>query len=266
MQKHEYTKFNELWQICNELSVNGKMVSKPAMDLIFEDLKDYPLAWIDKALAIHRKTNKFAPTVADIIAIIQSKQPKHPSADEAWVKVLEAMDERRTVVFTTAMLAAKCEVDAAWDEKNHTAMRMAFRAVYDRMIASNPPVEWVVSLGDDPNGRAHVVNAAVDAGLLPAAQRILLENQPEKMGNLIAALENQQDKNTLAGQVEKTKLALRSLKSNTFMADNRTENERLNAEISARDEKRLEWKKKVDEHLRLVFARLSEKELQNARN
>ncbi|SJM89995.1 hypothetical protein [Crenothrix polyspora] len=254
MQHHDFVNFSELWATTNDVSANGKVLSPSAMSIVFDDLTDYPLDWVKKALSIHRKQNKFAPTVADIVEIITSKQPKHPSADEAWVKVLMAMDERVTVVLTTVMQAARSETMAAWDVKNTNPMRMAFRSVYERLVSFQPPIVWEVSLGHDASGRASVINAAVDQGLLPEHKHLELPT-PVVVQKLLNGIRLATENGKIVNPSEKSKQMLDQLKNNTFLKTTKTENDQVSDGIAQREADCLAFEQKRAEQLAAIQAK-----------
>lgn len=70
MNSNDFAEFCKLWAIANELSVNGKVLSEPAMNAIFEDLENYALEDINQALICHRKQNKYFPTTSDVVRIL----------------------------------------------------------------------------------------------------------------------------------------------------------------------------------------------------
>ena len=256
MKADNYQEFVEMWALTHEIMAGGKVFSKPAMDMIFETLSEHPISHISKALEIHRKTGRFAPTPSDIISIINTRtKPQHISADEAWAKCVYAFDEKETVVLTSVMLEAVAAASSVWDERNHTAARMAFRQAYERLVSTNPPIEYRASFGYDRGRRLSAVNAAVEQGLLPQTSRIAIES-PADISFVVKALEQ----NASAFDKEKCRDAIAKLKLCTFMRDQRTDAEKEADKAAQRERKRQFFIEKKAEELRKIEQKILDKE------
>ena len=168
MNKNEFGRFCEAWASAQELGVNGKLFSKAAMTALFEDLECYPLEDINQALICHRRQNKYAPSVNDIIEILSPKATTtHIGSEEAWTIAVNAFDENNTVVITQEMFDAKVAAQPVWDLGDEIGARMAFKEVYNRKLMTAGPVKWFVSAGIDKTQTAHVVKEAIAMGRLP---------------------------------------------------------------------------------------------------
>jgi hypothetical protein len=133
-------------------------------------LAPFDLAPVTAALAEHAAECRFAPVPADLVARILARDGR-PGADEAWSIALCSADEADTVVWTAEIAAARAvalPVLAAGDE---VGARKAFIEAYQRELTAARralrPVQWQVSLGTDPSGRAGPIAAAERRGLLP---------------------------------------------------------------------------------------------------
>lgn len=167
MTEHDFNNFKLLWLGTCEASANSKLPSDIAVTLIFDDLRDYSLDVIKAALAIHRKTNSFAPTPASIIAIVNDNsriKALHLSADEAWA--LCPKSEADSVVWTAQI--GKAYYIAQDAGGNETAKRMAFKAAYERVV--NEAVRhgvkphWVLSSGTDKMLKDRALQEAIELG------------------------------------------------------------------------------------------------------
>lgn len=166
MKTSDYQQFSEMWGTANEIAANSKVLSNNAMMQVFSVLQNYTLQQIKTALFTHSKINKFAPTPADIVKIIEGDNV-HISSDEAWAIALKAFDETDTVILTREILEAKSAVQEIYDSGDTVGARMAFRTAYDRIVKNSPKPVWIVSLGDDQAKRIEAVVQAIAIGRLP---------------------------------------------------------------------------------------------------
>lgn len=178
MQKSEFRQFCEIWSVAQELSANGKVYSRPAMVEIFEQLEVFQLDDVRKAMRCHGQQSKFAPTPADIIAILGKSKPRHLDANEAWAIALKSMDEAETVVMTQEILSARVAAWDIWEAGDSIGARMAFKSAYERLTEIPNAPTWFVSVGHDPVRRVEAISKAVDQGLLPRSelQKYRIEN------------------------------------------------------------------------------------------
>jgi hypothetical protein len=168
MNSNDFNKFSELWSDTHEIMAGGKVFSSRNMTMIFEDFEDYSFDVISKALKLHRKQNKFAPTSADIIEIISNySKSKHIGAEEAWSIALQSFDERLPIVLTKEILSAKAAVQGIYDSGDSIGARMAFKEAYNRILLTANEVKWFVTQGDDKSLTESCVKQAIAMGRLP---------------------------------------------------------------------------------------------------
>lgn len=127
-------------------------------------LNHFRLADVEAAFGEYVSRGKFAPRPADIIEIIDRMRPDgRPTADEAWSMI--PRDEAVTVVWTDEMSEAFGVAKPLLDVRDQVAARMAFRDAYERAVDRNrregKAPHWFASLGQDKQGRAHVLADAV---------------------------------------------------------------------------------------------------------
>ena len=168
MNKNEFNQFQEEWDAAMEASANGKILSPKVMSMIFEDFEPYSLHTIINALAHHRRICKYAPTVADITAIITPELPNpHIGADEAWALAKLAMDNNNSVVVTPEILQAMDIASEVFNQRDENPARMAFRDAYTRIVRESPEKPaWFVSAGNDKSLTECVVRDAIRLGRL----------------------------------------------------------------------------------------------------
>lgn len=244
MKKEDRPKFLQV------MTASSVVFSKPITDdfirIYWGALEKYDISDIERAFSECLVTCRFFPVPAEIIGKMPiSVASKHISADEAWAKCVYAFDENETVVLTTVMLEAVAAASSVWDDRNHTPARMAFRAAYDRLIASNPPVEYKASYGHCPARRIDAVKAAVDQGLLPVSrlESIGFEVRPS-LENLNTTLQLAAVNGVKVNPRQHLLSKLDELKKNTFIGDQSQENDRVNAEIAKQAKQRIEFEEK----------------------
>ena len=170
MNTNDFQQFQQEWSAAVECSANGKVLSENAMGMIFEDLEPYSLHTVKKALAHHRTVCKFAPTLADIIAIINPviHSQQHIGADEAWAIAKTGMNDRNSLVATKEIIAAIAVAYEVYSQRDENPARMAFRDAYNRIIRTTAdPPKWFLSRGDDRLQTFNVVQEAIQLGRLP---------------------------------------------------------------------------------------------------
>lgn len=178
MKQQEFNQFAQLWSDTHEIMAGGKVFSNRNMAMIFDDLSDYSFEIVSKAIKIHRKQNKFAPTAADIIEIVGNYSgSKHIGAEEAWAIALESFDEYSTVVWTQPIAEARGAAYGLFLDGDKVAARMAFKDAYARIIKTADEPRWIVNEGFDKARRADAVKQAVLLKRLPAGieARYMLE-------------------------------------------------------------------------------------------
>lgn len=232
MTKNEFGKFCEVWAVGQELGVNGKIFSKAAMIALFEDLERYALEDINQALICHRRQNKYAPSVNDIIEILSPKATTtHIGCEEAWTIAINAFDENATVVITQELFDAKVAAQPCWDMCDQIGARMAFKEVYNRKLTTAGPVKWFVNAGMDKSQTVHVVKEAILMGRLPPGSELkylevdttttaqaLIEQAYSKSGKDLALANVRFIKSMLADNEDDGGIARREAERNKFEA------------------------------------------------
>jgi hypothetical protein len=93
-----------------------------------------------------------------------------PDVEEAWATAFQARDEAATVVWTAETAEAMREARPLLDAGDDVAARMAFKAVYARLVADaraqQRPVRWTPSLGTDADARNLALIPHIKAGRL----------------------------------------------------------------------------------------------------
>jgi N-acyl-D-aspartate/D-glutamate deacylase len=182
MIESDFSQFAAIWVDAQDMSVNGKVPSESVMTKIFIGLEKWPIAVVDKAISMHSTKNKFAPTLADIIEIIETHSAsKHVSPDEAWIIAVESFDEFATVALTSEISQAKAIIQDVYQSGDTTGARMAFRAAYERIIKTAPAPKWFMSIGFDAQGRSEGAKKALRLGRITQeqAQPLLIDYTPQ---------------------------------------------------------------------------------------
>lgn len=174
---------DDVWQL------KGQSLLPGAKGQFFCALAMYPLQLVHAALDAHVAdpvAGKFLPMPADVIAKLQARagEDGRPTADEAWATALLAADERETVVWTAETAEAFAIARSVLDAGDDVGARMAFRAAYDRLVGvarrEARRVEWMASLGADPERRALALEAAAKAGRATAQHLSLAIDRPRE--------------------------------------------------------------------------------------
>ena len=147
MNINDMKEFVEIWTLAHEKLC--KTISGRACAAIFDDLDHFSFEQIKSALKAHSQQSTFAPHVADIVKILEANKPREPgsmTADEAWAKVPKS--ESDSALVSQVMMEAWGEVQATYEDGDHTAARMAFRSIYDRkdaerIQAGRPIATWL---------------------------------------------------------------------------------------------------------------------------
>lgn len=179
MTDQELPAFSEaLTQLASFYPRNGDLTGTK-LAMMFRALAHHPLAdvlWAMYAHAAHPTECRFFPMPGQLSAHIagRSALDGRPTADEAWAIAVQAVDEADTVVWTREIAQAWGLAEPAYEARNTTGARMAFRDCYERLVAEarqrREPVTWLVSEGHDPERRRIAAEAAVAAGRLTQAQ------------------------------------------------------------------------------------------------
>lgn len=169
MDRHDHTRFVEI--LNGVLDVYGKQRSDVAIALWWKLLERFDLVQVEAALAEHVAASKFAPTPADIITILTSRDGR-PTADEAWSMI--PRDEQASVIWTDEMSKAYGIAAPLLAHGDAIAARRAFIDRYESEVAANRrnnvPVRCWPSWGWDEAGRAPALARAVELGLMAPQQ------------------------------------------------------------------------------------------------
>ena len=76
MKDGDFGKFSQLWDVSQEIGINGKVFTKNALEAIFDMFLEYDIKNIEGALIEFRKINKFAPTPACILEVLKKHKPR----------------------------------------------------------------------------------------------------------------------------------------------------------------------------------------------
>lgn len=155
--------------LCLTAEAMGNVITPSAAMMMAEDLSDYSLPELGRALRACRREVKGRLTVADIIQRCQAEDGR-PGKDEAWSIGLESSDEYGTAVMTWEIQQAMSSAKIILDEGDQVGARMAFMSTYERLVREsrevNRPIEVIVSLGFDKERRVTAIQQAVQLGRL----------------------------------------------------------------------------------------------------
>lgn len=164
-----------------EFNPGGKAPGGKAISAGFRLLKPYPLTDVIRAIEYHQATEKFGPSVAEIVAILERGRPKHPEPNEAWAIVLKSFDEAQTVFMTQIMKDARLVAYEVWIRGDKIGARMAFLDTYKSLLRAHGKTlpDWGISVGYDPALRESGVLEAVRLGRITQqyAQKLLPSSQ-----------------------------------------------------------------------------------------
>lgn len=156
--------------LCLTSEAMGNVITPSAAMMMADDLSDYSLPELGRALRACRREVKGRLTVADIIQRCQAEDGR-PGKDEAWSIGLESSDEYGTAVMTWEIQQAMSSAKIILDDGDQVGARMAFMSTYERLVREsrevNRPVEWIVSLGFDKDRRATAIQKAAQLNRIP---------------------------------------------------------------------------------------------------
>jgi len=182
--------------LCLTAEAMGNVITPSAAMMMAEDLSDYSLPELGRALRACRREVKGRLTVADIIQRCQAEDGR-PGKDEAWSIGLESSDEYGTAVMTWEIQQAMAAATPIMIEGDNIGARMAFMSAYERLVRISrqdaKPVEWIVSLGIIPERRAEAIERAVLLKRIPQEHATrylkgLYLEAPGQTGQAIAGL------------------------------------------------------------------------------
>lgn len=172
-----------LEQLYATAEVLGSEIKPSAATLMIRDLRDHKRGEIEQALARCRAEINGRLTLAAILERIPSANA-HLTPNEAWSVVLEAQDERRTILWTDEIATAAGVARPILDEGDRVGARMAFIAAYEREITvarvEGRGPRWWPSLGESKEMRREAIEKGIEKGLLSAPSIEHLLPAPEQ--------------------------------------------------------------------------------------
>ncbi len=168
MNKNDVDQFTAAWTAASE--IYNVTPTDAALTLTFRVLQKYDLRDIKIAIADYLSTGRFPPKPADIVDRLSANDGR-PTADEAWAIAIQSFDEFKTVVMNDDISGALGQAQCIYSDGDKVGARMAFKAAYDRNIATargkGESVNWWPSIGFDVDSRRPALEQAVFQGLLP---------------------------------------------------------------------------------------------------
>lgn len=159
-------------QIIGTAELLGHDIKPTAAAMLADDLSSYPRQVLAAALSRVRTEHSGRLTPKVIIDRIDEAMGR-PSANEAWSIAITALDERKTVVWTSEMSQAWGVAHPIAQQGDIVGARMAFISAYERLVRTARDErrlpEVTVSLGADASDRALAIEKAVQLGYMPAA-------------------------------------------------------------------------------------------------
>lgn len=175
MHDHDEAAFYTLLLDTDEaIRPGSKPRTEGAMNLVFEDLRQYPLELVGKALTAHRRDpdrGQYLPNSSHIEHQINIRRPVvWLSADEAWSRAPKI--EAQPALMTNEIAQALAAAAPLMGDRDKTPARMAFKACYDRLVERaklerRGPV-YFVSPGGSYEDQQAVIEEGQRMGLLPA--------------------------------------------------------------------------------------------------
>lgn len=182
--------------LCVTAEAMGNVITASTAMMMADDLADYSLPELGRALRACRREVKGRLTVADVIQRCQAEDGR-PGKDEAWSIGLESSDEYGTAVMTWEIQQAMAAAIPIMNEGDNVGARMAFMSAYERLVRISrqdaKPVEWIVSLGIIPERRAEAIEKAVQLKRIPQEHAVrylkgLYLEAPSQTSQAIAGL------------------------------------------------------------------------------
>lgn len=149
--------------------VLGQEITATGAAMMARDLSDYDDGLIADALKACRRELTGKLTLAAIINRIE-RGDGHPEPNEAWAIALNSTDEAATVIMTEQIGKAMAAARPVLELGDKVGARMAFLEAYRREVdiarQRREVAGWQVSLGWDSDSRQHVLDDAVQRGLI----------------------------------------------------------------------------------------------------
>lgn len=160
-------------QLIGTSELLGQQVSPQAAAMLADDLCSFPRDVLARALSRVRTEHTGRLTPKAILDRIDEAMGR-PGANEAWAMALNALDERKTVVWTVEMSDAWGVARDIAAQGDMVGARMAFIGAYERLVRSAREErrlpEVSVSVGWDGALRTAAIEKAVQLGYLTTSQ------------------------------------------------------------------------------------------------
>ena len=178
----------------------GKVMTPVQKAMYFRILNPYPLEIIKAAFDAHASDSergRFMPLPADLIGQIENNIEQNdgrPSPEQAWSTAVEALDEAKTIVWTTETAQAWAEVGCALMEAGDrfNASRGfidLYRKLVEKARKGGLKARWEVSQGHDKDLRKQAVESAYRANLITRETVMqLLPRHNDDTGPIVAAI------------------------------------------------------------------------------
>lgn len=170
MKQSDFNRFSEILAGVFEIYTPGKDRSAVAGAIWWKLLQRFEFSAVEAALAEHVGASKFAPTPADIITILTSRDGR-PTADEAWSMIPRSEDD--SVMWTDEMARAYGMAAPLLERGDPIAARRAFIDRYESEVAAarraGTPINVTPSWGRDAAGRGPALTRAMEVGMLSQA-------------------------------------------------------------------------------------------------
>lgn len=164
--------------------VMGQQMTPTAIALIAEDLSDYPIADVEKALRrVRRECQRFS-----LAAVIERLPNGWPGPEEAWASFPKS--EEDTGIVTQEALQAWGIAAPLWEGGDKVGARMAFKEAYQSAVAQADRriPQWQVSLGWDKERREEPIRRAIEQGLISHEHAQHMLPPPEDCGPIVGLL------------------------------------------------------------------------------
>ena len=175
--------------------LTGYPLSEAALDLMVQDLAEYPEPQVMAALKRCRQECKGRLTLHEIIQRMDLGDVDHPGPEEAWGMLIRFVnDERETGLYTEPMRQAWEACDPILKAGDEVGARMCFLETYrkalKRAVETRNPPKWSLTMGSDAERRKTALQDAV------AAKRISADYAQSLLPAPVASMEH------LAGLLE----------------------------------------------------------------
>lgn len=187
--------------------VMGQQMAPTAIALIAEDLAEYPIADVDKALRrVRRECQRFS-----LAAVIERLPNGWPGPEEAWASFPKRDED--TGVVTQEALHAWSIAEPLWEDGDKVGARMAFKEAYQEAVAQSDrrSPQWQVSLGWDVKGREEPIKRAIEQGLISHERVQHMLPQPEDCGPIVGLLTGKVSKIPISEEAKKRISELRKM-------------------------------------------------------